>query len=218
MSEAPNLRDVQKRMMQLTNYADGIWDLLLGFIFMLLAIYPVTRAALGPTWNLVLYLACLIIAVVISQFARYRISIPRLGYVKPKRARSQKLIVLVLIILVSATLALVIATLISPEPTGPSITSTPSFLGRYWVDLLALAFMVLIFSGMGYAFGVNRLYLYGWLIGIGNLASVFLNRGAPERFNLPLAIAAGIIIVIGASLLMRFLRDYPAQAGEALNG
>ncbi len=218
MSEAPSFKDVQKRMMQLTNYADGIWDLLLGFIFMLLAIYPVTRAALGPTWNFILYLACLFIAVVIFLFARFRISIPRLGYVKPKRARSQKLLVLVLIILVSATLALVIATLISPESTGPSTTSTPTFLGRYWVDLLALAFLVLIFSGMGYAFGVNRLYLYGWLIGIGNLATVLYNRGAPERFNLPLAIAAAIIMLIGVSHLIRFLRNYPVQAEEALNG
>jgi hypothetical protein len=218
MSESPNFRDVQKRTLQLLNYEDGIWDLLLGFIFMLLAVYPVTRAALGPTWNLVLYLVCLTIGVVVSQLVRYRISTPRLGYVKPKRARSQKLLVLVLIILVSATLGLVIATLISPETTGPSTSSPSTFLGRYWVDLLALAFLVLIFSGMGYAFGVNRLYLYGWLIGIGNLASVFLNRGAPERFNLPLAIAAGIILLIGISQLMRFLRDYPVQAEEVLNG
>ena len=119
MSESPNLRDVQKRTLQLLNYEDGIWDLLLGFIFMLLAIYPVTRAALGPTWNLILYLVCLTIGTVVSQLVKRQISTPRLGYVKPKRARAQKLLVLVLIMLVSATFALVIVTLV--RPATPSI-------------------------------------------------------------------------------------------------
>jgi hypothetical protein len=81
-----------------------------------------------------------------------------------------------------------------------------------------LGILVLLFSGMGYFFGVARLYAYGWLIGLGNLASVIFNEGAPERFNLPLAIAAGIILAIGVSLLTRFLKQYPTEPEEVLNG
>ena len=48
MSDQINLRDVQKRTMQMMNYEDGLWDMLLGALFLMLSIYPITREKLGP--------------------------------------------------------------------------------------------------------------------------------------------------------------------------
>jgi hypothetical protein len=62
---------------------------------------------------------------------------------------------------------------------------------------------------------VPRLFIYGWLLGGGYLASVLLNTGAPERLLLPLALAAGIILAIGVGLLIRFIRKYRVQSPEA---
>ena len=58
MNETPSLSYAQKRTVRLLSYEDGLWDLLLGVVFLLLAIYPITRAVLGPAWNLVLSWAC----------------------------------------------------------------------------------------------------------------------------------------------------------------
>jgi hypothetical protein len=72
-----------------------------------------------------------------------------------------------------------------------------------------------LFSAMGYAFGVSRLYFYGWLIGLANIASVYMTHTAGWSFNIPLAIAAGMILLIGFVLLGRFLRKYPLRTQEA---
>ena len=64
MSKTTDLRQIQRRTHQLMSFEDGLWDLLLGSIFMFLAIYPVTRELLGPVWNLVLFLSVLALLVV----------------------------------------------------------------------------------------------------------------------------------------------------------
>jgi hypothetical protein len=42
-----------------------------------------------------------------------------------------------------------------------------------------------------------------------------LYRGGPAVFNLPLGAAATVILLIGASLLVRMLRRYPVREAEA---
>jgi len=83
------------------------------------------------------------------------------------------------------------------------------------VEILALLVQVGLFSAIGYVFGVPRLFLYGWLLGGSYLVSVILYRGGPEVFNLPLGIASGVILLIGAFLLVRMLRRYPVREAEA---
>ena len=39
MSNTTDLREIQQRINQLISFEDGLWDLMLGSIFMLLAIY-----------------------------------------------------------------------------------------------------------------------------------------------------------------------------------
>ena len=60
--------------------------LLLGIIFMFLAIYPVTRELLGPVWNLVLFLGVLALLVVAQLLLRRYVSGPRIGYAEPRRS------------------------------------------------------------------------------------------------------------------------------------
>jgi hypothetical protein len=199
-------------MIQLVNYEDGLWDLLLGTVFVLEAVYPLTRARLGPEWNLALFIGLLLIAVAVALGLRQRISTPRLGYVKARRTPALKWGLGVMIALVALTCSLVVVTLRRPEWL-PNLTpsSGPLWLRSHLVHVAVLLFMVGVFSGMGYVFGVLRLYLYGWLLGGGNLAAALLYEGAPEGFNLPLGIAAAIIVLIGLGLLIRFLHKYPVQ-------
>lgn len=216
MSELLSLRDAQKRTLQLMNYEDGLWDLLLGIIFMMLAVYPITRRLLGPIGNLALFLGLMLLAVIAQLIVRWRFSTPRLGYVVARRSPALKLTAAVTILLVALTFGLVMLTLLSPgllpklSPSG-----APTGLRPYLVDILALLAMVGLFSAMGYVFSVPRLYFYGWLLGCSNLISHMLYQGAPDGFNFPLGIAAGIILMIGLGLLIRFVRRYPVSAAEA---
>jgi hypothetical protein len=216
MSESPNLRDVQKRTIQLMNFEDGLWDLLLGTIFMTLAAYPVTRVLLGPVWNLVLVIGLILLLAAGQLIIRQRFATPRLGYAKPKRTPALRLILAITVLMVVLTFGLAILTMIGPGLPPISLSSTGTqWWQSYLVEIIVLLVMVGIFSGMGYLFGVPRLYFYGWLLGGTNVASVIMNQGASNGFDLPLAIAAGIIILIGAGLLIRFIRKYPVWTSEA---
>jgi hypothetical protein len=191
MSEAPDLRELKKRTLRLMNYEDGLWDLLLGFVFTLLAIYPVTRARLGPPLNVTLFVGVLLLGVAAYRVAQLRFSTPRLGYVESRRSPALKLLLVITIALVALTFGLVILTVASPDPL-PNLTPSrgPFQLHSYLVEIVVLLVMVSLFGGMAFVFGVPRLFLYGWLLGAGNLASVIMNR-TPPRASASLGLAAG---------------------------
>jgi hypothetical protein len=214
MSQTNDIRSIQKRTIQLINYEDGLWDLLLGCIFMLLAIYPVTRERLGPEWNLVFFLGGMALLVIIFTAARRYISAPRMGYVRSRRSPAQRGLLIATVILFVLTLGMVILTLVYPAWI-PDLSGIPNWLEEYFVDILVLFAIVAVFSVLGYLSGVARLYIYGWLLGIANLASVVGSQNTDWVFNLPLALAAGIIILVGLWHLVRFIQRYPVSTQEA---
>ncbi|MFN2149631.1 MAG: hypothetical protein ACK2T2_14695 [Anaerolineales bacterium] len=209
MSGQNPFKQVEQRTIQMINFEDGLWDLMLGLIFMALAVYPLTREWLGPEWNLVLFLVVLGVVIFVQQLVRRRVSSPRIGYVVPRRTPKMRLVLVVLVLMVAATLVLVLVTLLQPAGQGSSFESLPVKPRSYTVEYVVVLALVALFSMMAYLFKVPRLYLYGWLIGLGNLGSVIMSHQAGWTFNLPLAIAAGIILAVGIVLLADFLRRYP---------
>jgi hypothetical protein len=212
MSGPYDLRQIQRRTFQLMSFEDGLWDLLLGTIFVFLAIYPVTRQLLGPVWNLILFLSLLALVVIVQLVVRRLVSEPRIGYVRPRRTPKLRLLAYITIVMVLITFGLVVWTLLSPVSGPTSSIQAEAPPGRsYLVELITLLVMGALFSAMGYLFGVTRLYFYGWMLGLANLASVYMEHNAGWVFNLPLAIAAGVLLLIGFVLLIRFLRKYPRR-------
>jgi hypothetical protein len=212
-------REAQRRTARMINYEDGLWDILLGLIFMALSVYPITRRLFGPELNLGLFfllLACLVGGLTLI---RRNVSVPRIGLVKMRRTPQKAALVTVLVILMLGTVGLVVATLLSPGWI-PNISATglPDWVDVLKVDILLAFVVIAVFSAMAHLFGVVRVYFYGWLIGIGNLASTALVLYAGYTFNLPLAVASGIIILIGVVLLVRFTRKYPVTEMEGENG
>lgn len=210
MSEPYDLRHIQRRTVQLITFEDGLWDLLLGIIFMLLAIYPVTRELLGPLWNLVLFLGLLALFVTGQLVARRLVSEPRIGYVRPRRSPKRRLLFVIAVVMVLITFGLVMLTFFSSgNGTTSTVTAESSSARSYLVELIVLLALGALFSAMGYLFGVTRLYFYGWTLGLANLTSIYLEHNAGWTFLIPLAIAAGIILLTGFVLLVRFLRKFP---------
>ena len=212
MSNNNSLRAIQQKTMRMMNFEDGLWDLLLGFIFLALACYPLTRAALGPVLNLVLFLVVLAVLVLVFFGIRRVISTPRLGHARPRRNFKLRLLLIITVVMVALTLGLVVLTVLSPAgDTSPAnrVTGGPRSYLVEWIVVLVIG---LIFSGLGYTTGVTRLYFYGWMLGLANLASVYMQNEMGWTFMLPLAIAAGIIMITGVVLLARFIDRYPARA------
>jgi hypothetical protein len=212
MSEITNFRKIQQRIIQLTSFEDGFWDLLLGIIFLLLAVYPVTRERLGPEWNVVLFLSLLALMVMGQLALRYSVSGPRIGYVMARRSPKLRLLLILTVGLVLITSGLLMLTLLSPRAESASSLPAKASAGRgYMVEIIVLFVLGGLFSLMGYLFRVTRLYFYGWMLGLTNLASIYMEHNAGWTFQIPSAIAAGIILLIGFVLLVRFLRKYPVR-------
>lgn len=215
MSEITNLRQAQRRISQLAVFEDGLWDLLLGSIFLFLAVYPVTRELLGPALNLGLFLSLLAVLVAAHFVLRRLVSEPRIGYARSRRTAKLRILVIITAALVLITFGLVLVTFFGPgtEPVASAPPDTPAERG-YLVEFITLLVLGLLFSALGFMFGVKRLYVYGWLLGIANLLSIYMVHNTGWVFLLPLAIASAIILSIGVILLVRFLGKYAAP-GEA---
>jgi len=213
MSEITDFRQIQRRVYQLTTFEDGLWDLLLGMIFMSLAIYPVTRELLGPIWNIVLFLSLLALMVGGQLVVRHFVSGLRIGYVRSRRSPKLRLLLIFTVLMVLLTFGLLALTLFGPgSESTPSVPAGTSPGRGYMVEYIVLLALGVLFSAMGYMFGVTRLYFYGWMLGLANLVSIYMEHNAGWTFQIPMAIAAGIILLIGFVLLVRFLRKYPVRA------
>ena len=210
MSESPTFRAVQKKTIRLMTFEDGLWDILLGLIFLALACYPVTRELLGPIWNMGLFLTVLVLLAIGQIVLRQIISVPRLGHVKPRRTPQLRFMLIFTAVMVILTLGLVAWTLLSPADGAEAASETVGSRS-YVVELITIIVMGLIFSGLGFAAGVTRLYFYGWMVGLANLTSVYMTHNTEWTFLLPLAISAGIILIIGAAQFARFLQRYPSR-------
>ena len=210
MSQQITLKESRRRIAQLTNYEDGLWDILLGLIFLMLSIYPVSREILGPERNLVVFLVTLGIANGVYFLARKVITEPRIGVAKTRRTRGTITLLIVTVALVLVTFGLVLATLLTSS-SSPQPTQAAPGLGI--VDYAVSLILILVFSVLGYMFDVTRLYFYGWLLGIASLASAAEIANGSNAFNLPMALASAIILVIGLTLLIRFKRKYSIPEG-----
>lgn len=216
MSQPYNLSQIQRRTFRMISFEDGLFDLLLGITFMFLAIYPVTRELLGPIWNFVLFLSLLALAIVAQLLVRHLVSEPRIGYVRLRKTLTLRVLLIITVVMVVITFGLVLLTLLSPglEPTSSVPAEAPGERS-YMVEFITLLFMGGLFSAMGYLFGVRRLYFYGWMVGLAYLASVYMEHNAGWILLIPMAFAAGVILVTGLVLFLRFLRKYPLPAEEA---
>jgi hypothetical protein len=207
-------KHVHRRTVQLKTFEDGLWDILTGLIFLLLGIYPVTRAILGPYLNLILFLVVMLVFVSLFQIARQRYSDPRLGVVKMRPPRVKIFIVVLTGILVLLTMAFHFHWIQIPDFLRALFNNLPIFIKQYGVDLAAGLLILFVFCTLGAAFGVRRLYLYGFLIAVGSLVPVLFAPWYRLTINLPLVLASLIILLVGVVLFARFLHRYPLPSKD----
>lgn len=207
MNTQIDLKQTEKASYRLAAYGDGTADLALGMTFLLLGLYPLTRAAFGPSWNMLFFLAVLGAIVGIQTWARSRLAPSRIGIVKfgPRVKNRLRLALLVTILLAAAMIA---TWALSARGWFPG---TPAWLGAYGFEIIVSLIVLAIMWSMAYTLELTRYYFYGLL-----LAAGFPLQAAMTVYEgIPFLTAGGIIAVIGAVLLARFLKQYPPlDAGE----
>ena len=202
-----NLKQTERESFKLATYTDGLSDIGLGLVMILMGIYPLTRQLLGVNGNMVFSLATLGLIFAGQVWAKKRLGPSRIGVVTfgervQKRLKISLLIGIVLFFLVALTWHLSAQGYYLPKP---------SWLGSYGVDILIGLIVLAIFSGIAYTLEMTRFYLYGLLLGACFPFPEFFSiyRGTPYFF------AGAVMIGIGAALLARFLKTYPVADAEA---
>ena len=216
MSKQMSLKEAESRVFKLSQFQDGWWDILLGGEFVYLSFYAVLRERLGPLGNLMLFLGVLAVLVTIYLVARKLFVFPRIGSVKfgiRQNSQKRKLWAATsFLVLFTAAVGILLTTGIV---TAPVWAGAPQWFNGFAVDILFTVLIIGFFSVFAYVVGIARLHLYGWLLGVGNLASNMLGYYRGQSFHWPMFAAGLTMIVIGAVLFARFLRDYPVPILEA---
>jgi len=193
-------------------FEDGLWDLYVGTLF-LNAAFWITSGELGFTFGntTVNSVVVLLLTLVAFKAAKKRITAPRVGYFELQRKRTSKYR-LAGVLSVAVTVALVAMTILR---VGGQFRGISFLLVLFGV--LALKGVVLFCLG-AYFWGLERFYVYAMLLLAGYLgAEVFVaTRGIPRIWDIVgmLGLPAIVMLPLGATLLVRFLRKYPIQEAQ----
>ena len=203
-----DLKKTAKASYKLAAFGDGLNDLTLGLILIALGLFPITRAAFGPSLNLVFFLVLLLAISGITMGVRKRLTPSRLGLVTfgPSSRSRLKTGLLVTTLLLAAS-----AVLWGLAGQGWFLPS-PSWLSSYGFDIFFALVILGIFFTMAYSLGVTRYYLYGLLFGGSMLLQGIVLEGLYE--GVPMLAAGVIVTAIGIVLLARFLKQYPPLDSE----
>lgn len=200
MTQDADLKEIEQKAWT-SYFHDGLWDIYGGFILLALGVAMLTGQ--------MLWLALMVIGMV-PLWARKRLTYPRMGYAKfsPEREARTKRSRLIAFIGLGATLLIgfVLFALIS-------LDSLPQWLEAWLADYFLVAFAVMV--GAIVAFGayllrVARFYVYAVLVFAAFAAGQWLDTSA----GLLVTIAAGLILLCGTAVLVRFLRRYPRPTQE----
>jgi hypothetical protein len=196
MTQEMDLKHIERKVW-LSFHSDGIWDMFFGSLMLIMGI----RILSGAPWVTFL----LIVVILIGLLGKKIITVPRLGYVKFGRNRSNRFKRILIINLICCC---VVAAIIIPALLGAPIPKE--------VRLISLSIATLIiFSGMAFIFDFKRMYIYAVLLAAGLTIFDLLGdiRGA-----ILLTVAGLTIIIIGLAIFVLFLKKYPKVEQEESRG
>lgn len=189
-------------------YEDGLFDLLLGLLLVIMAVSAVVQDWSGSEPATMAFMAVAsIVAVVGFMVVRERRVRPRLGEFKPAPARQRRITLTRLVLLASCMLGL--------AAFGAGSVMHGSGVPPASVEvILPVVFFVnatLVLAIMAYLLDVPRFALYGVLLGL--VGPLMIWPSVVWDLRMPPALAFAIpalpILVIGVWKLVRFVRTYP---------
>ena len=209
-----NLKEIERKAFRST-FQDGLWDLFLGLVLLILATCALlSDAGISESLTMAFYVAMQAVVLVGFIAGKKLITVPRMGLVKfgPKRKRKLTKVKVVLLISVLMGAVLFVVTLFSmhnrPEWLNPALV-----LGAAWV-----VNCIVVFSLGAYFLDLPRLYAYGLLFAIPVPTDILLHKLTDLDLTfIAFGVSALVILVIGTVMFVRFLRDYPLPTKEVSN-
>ncbi len=212
MSRDINLKELERKAWR-SVFQDGLWDIYLGLLLMDLAIYALlSKAKLPEAQQMVIYIGLMALSMLVLWAGKRFITLPRMGRVKfgprGKTRRRKAAVLLAISVLVGALVSIVTSLALK----GNLSDGLPLHL----VVPAAWALNMLVLFSLGaYFLDYDRLYLIGVLYALAVPLLIWLDEFAGIKLGfIALAVPAGIILIVGLVVLVRFLRDYPLPAEE----
>jgi hypothetical protein len=202
MSQQVSLKGAERKVFS-TAINDGLWDILLGCFFLMLAIGPLLSTSLGDFGASVVFLPFWLLAFLIVRWLRKHVVAPRVGVVKfgqARKTRLRKFTVVMLVINVIAFILGLVATITFGRVAGQIYTTTFGLI------------LLIGFSVAAYFLDFGRLYFYGLLVGLSFLVGEWLwARGYASHHGFPITFGAtsGMMILVGLVVFVRLLRTNP---------
>ena len=202
MNTRIDLKSSEKASYKLATFADCTADLMVGLSLLLLDLFPLTRAALGPTCNALFFLVVLNAIAFVFSWGRKKLGFSRIGVVK-FGALVKKRVWISGLITAALSAGMILIWILSSRGQFPN---TSAWLGDYSIEIVVSVIVLMILvGGLAYTFGVQRYYLFGILI-----AACFpLQQLLPVYEGTPFLAAGGIITLCGSVILAGFLKEYP---------
>ncbi len=213
MSHPISLKELERKAFRST-FQDGLWDMYLGFLLLIMGMGPVLPALnTSVMWTLVILLMVSVLAWLAFWAGKKFITTPRMGLVKFGPQRKAKLNKTRAVLFLSALLGVIMFVL--------RATWNIEWAARIPIPAYVWAVQAIVVFGLGaYFLDVSRFYAYGVLYAMPLPVGIVLlqNTGLPGFMFLPFGVSGGIMVIIGVVMFVRFLRDYPISAGGTLDG
>ncbi len=208
MSTQLNLKEIERKAFRST-YQDGLWDIYMGLVVLGMAIFVYRPAAGYSVMNILLMGLILALAYGLFWTAKKYITLPRMGQVRFGLIRKQKKKTLALIlgvfVLLQAGLVVLTAFGWLDRAMGTVLNGLFAGLVPERVLVAAIGSLMLGSSMIVSAFFSDfpRGYYLALMMALAVFLMIYLNQPV-----YPLIIA-GLIILPGLALFLRFLKTYP---------
>ena len=204
MNEKIDLEKVEKQTYRFT-FTDGLYDMAYGSLIFFIAIAPILREILYPSYIIFMVLPPTLILLLGARF----ITLPRIGIVKfnQQRTKSRNKIGLLIAILFPITVVMVVLTYLGLYNVK---------VGGYIVPVGGGLFALVLLSLIAYILDYPHFYIYAVSIGLGLPLAALLKPifGEPLHYLISFGISGTLILIYGIITLVRFLKKYPVPKEE----
>ncbi len=212
MSELINLQEIEKKAWK-SFFQDGIWDIYLGLLLLAFAVGAfMGTLGVNDTLRITAYIGVELIAFAWLIIGKRYITIPRLGQVKFSNRRRKKRLWVSFLLGLSVLAGLIVYYLTARK--------TATLINAQTMPIIWAINCIIVFGGMAYFLDFDRLYLIGLLYALTvPFDQYVLTRLSDANLGyLAFGIPALIVLAIGITIFIRFLKQYPAPGKEAYDG
>jgi hypothetical protein len=228
MSQTIDLKELERKAFRST-FQDGLWDIFLGLLLLNMGVGALLGGAddmsvmflLGSMLGLTAFAGLVLLG---FWAGKKFITTPRIGQVRFGEQRKAKMKNLRAVLFVSVLLGAIMAVLGWAAAAG----GLPQWMSEIPIPLYVWPVQTIVVFGLGaYFLDVSRFYAYGVLYGLPLPLGVLLARNTDlsgtGSMAITFGVAAGVMVLIGVVLFVRFLREYPIREEDppserALNG